>query len=262
MALLAKLVWHISFICVVKRNLAAYYAVRNLYPGFWIFRKKKGSRLLTSKPCKAQYALDALLLNQLYKTPRIPDAAPRCPQTMYGSECTPCYCWTFHFWGAEEPPSAGILFWSKLEWEKEIVPLVQGWGSWGCLIQRIHLLPTIIGKVQKVVIVWSRLGRRLVEGSGGRTKLTIASSKHSLFPHKSVKNYMDKDDFPNFHSRYLNSPSVSQSMMMDHNSAIVCVPQTIYSFLGTRILPASNRKIIILQQFLHGNWQYRDMPSL
>ena len=177
-------------------------------------------------------------------------------------QCTPCYCRTFHFWGAEEPPSAGILFWSKLEWEKEIVPLVQGWGSWGCLIQHIHLLPTIIGKVQKVVIVWSRLGRRLVEGSGGRTKLTIASSKHSLFPHKSVKNYMDKDDFPNFHSRYLNSPSVSQSMMMDHNSAIVCVPQTIYSFLGTRILPASNRKIIILQQFLHCNWEYRDMPIL
>ena len=49
---------------------------------------KKVACLLTSKPCKAQYALDALLLNQLYKTPRIPDARPICPHTkMYGSEC-------------------------------------------------------------------------------------------------------------------------------------------------------------------------------
>ena len=49
---------------------------------------KKVACVLTSKPCKAQYALDALLLNQLYKTPRIPDARPIYGrQKMYGSEC-------------------------------------------------------------------------------------------------------------------------------------------------------------------------------
>ena len=43
----------------------------------WWKISKKGSRLLTSKPRKAQYALPVLRLNQLYKTPRIPDARPK-----------------------------------------------------------------------------------------------------------------------------------------------------------------------------------------
>ena len=69
---------HISYLCVKgilvpiakKNNFKVYFKE---FQKCGIFPKKRIS-LLTSKPCKAQYAFNVVRLNQLYKTPRIPDA--------------------------------------------------------------------------------------------------------------------------------------------------------------------------------------------